>query len=638
MAKHEGREVTLLLNQLIHSNGVADPTKGATVAEIFGGEGVLTIYKSQAKPLTFPRGASPPYNLTPLFQGQMPGASFMPPTGMTPGEDVAPTFAVVQISKIADVPAPPGGGEGEFVLTLERAKERGKELASAGPFKMEPQGKDLRQVQNCNAKLAAKATLDDLSQGALELRVAVYYQAAGVKRQRIAATSPLTVSWKPAPTQYVEILNGPTPDTTTPFGGLHLAHRFADEQEMKRPMVGGPEPSVKGSAPPPGAAGDINGKSGKFKRGSEDAVIESAALAVEAQNRALLQRIKIAEPKSQDSSGHVWETPSGYRDWTNLDAVFSTMGPNYVAQSDEIGTNVCRVYEEDTSVWKELTQKEAPIGLGRPMSKQEEANLKGLVGTIYPHDPTLVKSTLRPVICKDVAEIKRSTLNDAARKPICRIKVWTARNLRTKTGFLHGEAHPRVIIEIPNKPSAKWVSKAAPDNMNIEWNEEGVIPDYSYGDDLKITVVDKEWIGFEDHLGEARLMGSDFYPSEWRAELPLFNAGQKGVKQGQGPQPKLLLEVRVESPEGKASAWPPEPAIYAPAANLNVSDQETQRLANWDVTQCAKLPFADVNPNYQMNEDIWGALADGKSIQEGMLLEKPPGWRQPRVKDACLMA
>jgi len=48
-----------------------------------------------------------------------------------------------------------------------------------------------------------------------------------------------------------------------------------------------------------------------------------------------------------------------------LDSVFITMGPNYVCQSNEMGTNLCRVYEEDTSVLKELTAKGPPLGFGK---------------------------------------------------------------------------------------------------------------------------------------------------------------------------------------------------------------------------------------------------------------------------------
>ena len=54
-------------------------------------------------------------------------------------------------------------------------------------------------------------------------------------------------------------------------------------------------------------------------------------------------------------------------------------------------------------------------------------------------------------------------------------------------------------------------------------------------------------------------------------------------------------------------------------------------------SRSSSFPFADVNPNYQMNEDIWGANADIKTLEQAKFLEKPD-WETKRVKDSCLMA
>jgi hypothetical protein len=453
-----------------------------------------------------------------------------------------------------------------------------------------------------------------------------------------------------------------------PIGGVYLSFRFTkDSAEFYKSKNGSaaPEQGPQGALEGDKDSKDINGRSGKFKAGGQDEVFEYAAMAVEAQNRAIKQRQMIAKSAKQlfeermvhshNPDATVWRTSNGYRDWKNLDSVFITMGPNYVAQSNEVGANICKVYTEDTSVFKELTQKASPLGLGKPQSLDEEATMLALLSTIYKgENPLEIKSTLRPLICKDVNSIQREGLTDAQLKPTLRVKVHSAMNLRTTGSFLNGKVEPKVIIEIPGRPASKWTSffgggkqdgkfetDPAQDGKHVVWNQEGIITGYNYGDDLKITVVDKEWIGFESHLGEARLPGADFYPESWFAELPLANAGEKGNADG-AKRPRLLLEVKVVEPLGKADMWPPIPAQYAPVSNLNESDQETQRLANWDVHQCAKLAFSDVNPNYQKNEDIWGALETAKGIEQGAgdrhdsLADRID--RPHRVKDECLMA
>jgi len=132
----------------------------------------------------------------------------------------------------------------------------------------------------------------------------------------------------------------------------------------------------------------------------------------------------------------------------------------------------------------------------------------------------------------------------------------------------------------------------------------------------------------------------DFYPEPFYSQLPLLNGGTKSNTNPEtgSKAASILLEVQVIEPLGKSEQWPPSPAIYAPMKNLNQSDQETQRLANWDTHQNSKIAFADVNPNYTMNEDIWGACSTKRSIEEGSLQMHKEEWQPTRVKDECLMA
>jgi hypothetical protein len=555
-------------------------------------------------------------------------------------------FVLVEIDKITDVPAPLDGGLGEVMLTLERASGGQPIGRPSGPFRMEAQG-ELRQALNVQGKLTARVSIEDLGQDTMELRVVAYYH--GPQPMPIGA-APISVSWKPVGLKYTELQE----QTYKPVGGIYLAYRWVQEADLQRSMIkpiASPRGKGKGKGgESPRGVGDISGVSGKFKHGGQDEVFEAAALAVEAQNRALKQRQHLAtqyetvvSDDQQTKQGSVWEGPNGYRDWSNLDSVFITMGPNYVAQSGETGANICRVYNEETSVWKELRNK----AYLQPVNPLDEQCARDLVSTLYKDNPDTVMTTLRPVLCKDVSSIERGGIRDARDKPILHIKIWNAQHLRTKAGFMHGAVTPKVIVEIPGKPASKWETKPTRDGRHVEWNEEAVISGYTYGDSLKITVADKAFLGFggETHLGEGRLSGADFYPDSFHAALRLSGAGPHGNTTGnKGPGGNssqlatLMLEVRVEDPIGGVNNWPPAPPMYAPVENLNASDRETQRLANWDPHQICKLPFADVNPNYQMNEDIWGAMSDGKAVNHGTLMSKPPDWRQPRVKDGCPMA
>jgi hypothetical protein len=559
-------------------------------------------------------------------------------------------FVLMEVDKITDVPAPKGGS-GAVMLYLERTSKPGSPIGPpAGPIKMEPQGNsELRQALNLDARLSAPVKMEELAKDEMEVRVVACYQG---QQQPIGSTDPIKVSWKPNPPYYVAIND----QMKKAVGGAYLSHRWVNEADLKRTMTRtNTMMAPRRPRQNPMKSEIIGGTSGRFKPGTQDAINEEAALAVEAQNRALVQRVNRAKqystecsPDQNTAAGNMWETPTGYRDWSNLDSVFVTMGPNYVCQSEELGAAVCRVYEEDTSIWKELRNKP---GL-KPINPRDEILAKSLVTTIYPYNAEEVQKTLRPVICKDVQTLDRDGVRDAKNKPILHVTVRNAVNLRTRAGFLQGEVHPKVIVRVPTKSSASWETSAARDSKHVEWNQSGVVKGWNYGDPLHIMVVDKGFLGFagETHLGEARLQASDFYPAEWRAALPLEKAGPAGNTGGRSRSPSasprgrgpvggfaaLNIEVVVEEPLGRSN-WPPSPPIYAPMQNLNVSDQETQHLANWDIHQNSKLPFADVNPNYQMNEDIWGANADIKTLQQAKFLEKPES-ETKRVKDSCLMA
>mmetsp|Transcript_25972 Transcript_25972/g.61291 ORF Transcript_25972/g.61291 Transcript_25972/m.61291 type:complete len:270 (+) Transcript_25972:102-911(+) len=232
----------------------------------------------------------------------------------------------------------------------------------------------------------------------------------------------------------------------------------------------------------------VSGRTNNFPAGSPEEAFEQAAINCEAQNRALLQRCKMTDTNSGEDELHV-RTVNGYREWDNLDSLFSSMGPNPLAHSEDLGPSVARSYCETTNMLKELVPKFGPTG----SVADEQLNLR-LVHMMYGEDPWKVTQTLRPVMCKDPKEI------------------------------------------------------AATRDMQ----------------------------------------------------------------------------------------WCPDPPVYAPLRNMSEQDKETMRLACFDPRQNAKLMFVDANPNYRVDEDVWGVLSDYKSARS--LIVPKPETAHRRVKDDCIMS
>lgn len=569
------------------------------------------------------------------------GQPLPPPGGSFNDGPIA--FALVEVDSIKDIPAPVDGGPGVLQLTLERAMAPGVPIGQPVAVKME--GRDtgkLRQARNMGARLVAPVTVQDLANGAAELRVVASYQGntgssgflgmgstKGMPPSLIGRTAVMPVSFNPCPSAYMAFED----QAQRPVGGAVAKYRLCQEKDLQRTTTPGPR-SPRKSGPPAQGQNDKNERSGKWQPGTFGDTEEAAALAIESQNRALVQRIKLAKhyateasnPADQTRATLEWEQPNGYRDWADMDSVFVTMGANYVANSSAMGANVCRVYEDDTSVWEELKRKESKALQAQGKVPQDEHITKNLIQTMIKQDPNDVQKTLRPVISKDVSTIDRATLSSNRALPVLRVKVISATNVRARAD------HPKVVIEIPGKNGSRWTTSAAQDasNGNLYWNEQGVIKGYTYGDDLKVMLVDANWVGFDNPVASTRMRGTDFYPNEWNSGLRIDD-GRGNLQMA----PTVNLSIKVEK---NVSNWPPNPHMYAPIDNLNLSDQQTQQLANWDVHQNAKIPFADANPNYQINEDIWGAVADSRIIEASVLLEKDPKHNQPRVKDNCPIA
>merc|ERR1719482_2303349 len=131
--------------------------------------------------------------------------------------------------------------------------------------------------------------MQDLSSDSMDVRVTACYKGRQ-GMERIGATAPITVSWKPAQLKFHDLKDANNADK--PVGGIHIAHRWVEEADLKHSMIAPRSPRTA----PRQATGpvDLASASGKFANNDPARVIEAAAVAVEAQNRALVQRVNLA--------------------------------------------------------------------------------------------------------------------------------------------------------------------------------------------------------------------------------------------------------------------------------------------------------------------------------------------------------
>lgn len=404
--------------------------------------------------------------------------------------------AMLEFDKVADLPYP-SDDTADTLMVVVMDEEKNRELRRIGPFEaLDQRGGPRRLVTaDCrNARVFARAPLHfggTAQEGAMFIKVGIYYVHGTKDLELVGITDPIKVSWRPAETKYYEIRER---NTRKVFGGIYLSHRLMTEGEMVN--AGGSAADLAGQQgalkhPKIGAPVEVHvrvsGRTGNFPAGSPEEALEQAAINCEAQNRALLQRCKVADPCAEPE--HHVRTENGYREWDSLDSLFISMGPNPLAASEELGPTVARAYCETTNVLKELIPKLGPTaGVA-----DEQTNLR-LINMMHEGDPFKVTTTLRPVICKDPNEIAAS----------------------------------------------------------------------------------------------------------------------------------------------KDMRWCPDPPVYAPLRNMSEQDKETMRLACFDPRQSAKLTFADANPNYKVDEDVWGIVSDYKKARS--LMVPQPETAHRRVKDDCIMA
>lgn len=243
-------------------------------------------------------------------------------------------------------------------------------------------------------------------EGSMFIRIQVAY--ANINQgtaavELVGLTDIIKVGWKRAPFEYLMLRGVQGPRLGGVLGGVYVKYHLLTEAETASPeklhdVQASCESPKKRLAPfpvPAEALHRVSARTGNFPPGSAEEAYEQAAMNAEAQNRALLQRCKIADPKSHTTEPHT-KLSQGYRQWENLDMLFATMGPNPLAMCPELGPVVARSYQDRCSIMQDLAGK-----LPTPMGPaDEELNLK-LIRSVCPEDPQAVRAALRPTMCKD---------------------------------------------------------------------------------------------------------------------------------------------------------------------------------------------------------------------------------------------
>jgi len=334
----------------------------------------------------------------------------------TVGSDISHgVSALIELDKVTDMPYPRNERLREVFIAV-CASEQDRELRRVGPFPAVDQGTSrklgrLARADCASAPVVVNAPLHfggDAEGGAMYIRISVNYgdpMPGSTEHEFVGITEAIKVSWVPSSMQYC-LLKGFDGST---LGGVYLRCRLLTEAEATAHAQGAPMGAAAGPGrrvPQIGAPVEplhrVSGRTGNFPAGSPEEAYEQAAINAEAQNRALLQRCKIADPSHQDKNPHV-KLLHGYREWDSLDCVFLTMGPNPLAMSEDIGPSVCRSYQDNHTLLKELRGN-----LPEPKSQADaELNLR-MLRMMHHDDPHRVTTALRPVICKDPDEIAAS--------------------------------------------------------------------------------------------------------------------------------------------------------------------------------------------------------------------------------------
>lgn len=340
----------------------------------------------------------------------LPGSGPLASPGGAPPDFADPIglSAFINIDKVTDLRLPADRVNMKRLLLTVNSVDGHKEYVRLMfPIKPMPDSKTMVEADCYRSKVYVQAPVyfgGADGEGAMYVRIGIAY-VCDVSHwddtknvDRVGLTDPIKITWRPAPKMYTELKDFENHTS----GGVHLEHQLMTAQEKSQEQRSR-HAFTPSTVPPPQAAPGghkVSGRTGHFPPGTQEEAWEQAILNCEAQNRATLQRCKKADPHSHEKSPHV-QVINGYREWDSLDTLFTTMGPNPLAMSEEVGPSVARGYHESQSVMKDLASELIP-----PLSQADAHMNLELIKMYYKGDPFKMEQMLRPVICKDPAEIK----------------------------------------------------------------------------------------------------------------------------------------------------------------------------------------------------------------------------------------
>eukprot|EP00930_Biecheleria_cincta_P046224 TRINITY_DN31880_c0_g2_i1.p1 TRINITY_DN31880_c0_g2~~TRINITY_DN31880_c0_g2_i1.p1 ORF type:complete len:659 (+),score=192.13 TRINITY_DN31880_c0_g2_i1:35-2011(+) len=119
-----------------------------------------------------------------------------------------------------------------------------------------------------------------------------------------------------------------------------------------------------------------------------------------------------------------------------------------------------------------------------------------------------------------------------------------ARNLRNAdwSWLGQGVSDPYCVCEIVGKMVGKFQTQTIDNNLNPSWNEVWEVRGFAKGDELRISVYDRDSESGkdDDFLGEILLTDSHLCPSGFTGELPLHKAGSA--------EARIILDIKVVMP------------------------------------------------------------------------------------------
>jgi hypothetical protein len=331
-------------------------------------------------------------------------------------QSIHSVVANLELVRATDLAYPTNPMAGKVMVSVLVEKDGKPTVASKfGPFDASPQpGGDLVQAECQNKRMTLKAPLQfggAAREGAMWVKLQAHYvngySGLDEAGDLIGETRPVKVSFEDRGQLYYE-LHAKRQDGSLGevMGGMLMHHRLVTEGFLQEESIfkGVPPPEVKASLPvATEMPAVVNARTGNFPPFSPEDAFEQAAINAEAQNRALLQRCKMADPHGDFASGHLRVGPGGTREWADLDSLFSSMGPNPIALDETVGPAVARGYMEQTSVLKEVGPHLGPLRC----PADEVTNLQ-LVNQVYKGDPFKLEGCVRPTVCKNPDEIAMS--------------------------------------------------------------------------------------------------------------------------------------------------------------------------------------------------------------------------------------